>query len=130
MRQQVAIAKNRLLPINADGQTQPCTRFGLHPELPIVKQLYEDGDMAFFANTGVLSQPVNKDNYYVLTNTQLFAHNHMQRETKRIDPYETASGTGILGRMADILTSEGHNVGSFSVDRFSGELNKTLKVFN
>lgn len=75
--------------------------------------------MLFFANTGVLSQPVNKDNYYVLTNTQLFSHNHMQQETKRLDPYQTSSGTGILGRMSDVLTNEGHNVGSFSVDRFS-----------
>ena len=70
---------------------------------------------------GVLSQPVNKENYYVLTNTQLFAHNHMQRETKRIDPYESASGTGVLGRMSDVLTGKGHNVGSFSIDRFSGK---------
>ncbi len=43
----------------------------------------------------------------------------MQRETKRIDPYDTSSGTGVLGRMADVLNENGHNVGSFSVDRFS-----------
>lgn len=117
VRQQVAISKNQLLRIPATGQV--CSQFGLHPQLPIVKSLYDEGDMLFFANTGVLSQPVNKDNYYVLTNTQLFAHNHMQRETKRIDPYETTSGTGVLGRMSDVLTKQGHNVGSFSVDRFS-----------
>ena len=62
---------------------------------------------------------MNKDNYHVLTNTQLFAHNHMQRETKRIDPYGKSSGTGVLGRMSDVLTREGHNVGSFSVDGLS-----------
>lgn len=43
----------------------------------------------------------------------------MQRETKRIDPYESSIGTGVIGRMADALTGKGHNVGSFSVDRFS-----------
>ncbi len=43
----------------------------------------------------------------------------MQRETKRIDPYESSSGTGVLGRMTDVLKRDGHNVGSFSVDRFS-----------
>jgi hypothetical protein len=91
----------------------------VHRELSSIKTLYEDGDMLFFANTGVLSRPVNKQNYYSLTNTQLFAHNHMQRETKRVDPYEATSGTGVLGRMADVLSSTGHNVGSFSVDRFS-----------
>ena len=66
-----------------------------------------------------MSQPVNKNNYYELTNTQLFAHNHMQREAKRIDPYDVSDGTGILGRMTDVLTQEGHNVGSFSVDGVS-----------
>ena len=117
MRQQVALPKNRLLPISAIDQV--CSEFGLHPELPGIKALYDDQDLLFFANTGVLSEPVDKDNYYALTNTQLFAHNHMQRETKRIDPYETSSGTGVLGRMADVLIREGHNVGSFSVDGFS-----------
>ena len=111
------MAKNRLLPIQATDQV--CDEFGIHPELPIVKKLYDNGDLLFFANTGVLSQPVNKDNYYVLTNTQLFAHNHMQRETKRIDPYELSSGTGVLGRMSDVLNRGGTSVGSFSVDRFS-----------
>ena len=117
MRQQVALPKNRLLPISATDQV--CSEFGLHPEFSGIKALYDDQDLLFFANTGVLSQPVNKDDYYALTNTQLFAHNHMQRETKRIDPYDTSSGTGVLGRMTDVLTREGHNVGSFSVDRFS-----------
>lgn len=43
----------------------------------------------------------------------------MQHETRRLDPYDTNTGTGILGRMTDVLTSKGHNTGSFSVDRFS-----------
>ena len=106
-----------MLPIPASDQV--CTEFGIHPELPAIKALYDDEDLLFFANTGVLSQPVNKDNYHALTNTQLFAHNHMQRETKRIDPYDKSSGTGVLGRMSDVLTREGHNVGSFSVDGLS-----------
>ena len=111
------MAKNQLLPIPASNQV--CSEFGLHPELPAIKALYDNEDLLFFANTGVLSQPVGKDNYHALTNTQLFAHNHMQRETKRIDPYDKSSGTGVLGRMSDVLTREDHNVGSFSVDRLS-----------
>jgi len=111
------LPRDRLLPISASNQV--CSEFGVHPELTAVKDLYDDEDLLFFANTGVVSQPVNKDNYYALTKTQLFAHNHMQRETKRVDPYDTRSGTGILGRMSDILTRQGHNVASFSVDRFS-----------
>ena len=117
VRHQVAISKGRLLPIDASNQV--CSKFGIHPNLPAVRDLYDDGDLLFFANTGVMSQPVTKDNYYSLTKTQLFAHNHMQRETTRIDPYDLEKGTGILGRMTDILSQRGHTVGSFSVDRFT-----------
>ncbi len=144
IRDLVAISKNDLLPIDAENQN--CTKYGIHPELPAIQQLYNDGDLMFFANTGVMTQvrlyemnrntpflcrrlfltlipflqkPVNKFNYWVLTNTQLFAHNHQQRETKRVDPYDSDQGTGVIGRMADILNGLDHNVGSFSVDRFS-----------
>ena len=117
VRQQVALAKNRLLSIPASNQV--CSRFGLHPELPAIKNLYDTGDLLFFANTGVLSRPVDKTNYNRLTNTRLFAHNHMQRESQRIDPYNTNMGTGVLGRMTDVLAQNGHNIGSFSVNGFS-----------
>ena len=91
----------------------------MHYELPVVRDLYNQGDLLFFANTGVMSKPVDKTNYNSLTNVQLFAHNHMQQESKRVDPYDHADGTGILGRISDVLTKLGHNVGSFSIDRFS-----------
>ena len=43
----------------------------------------------------------------------------MQQEAKRQDPLEKVTGTGVLGRISDVLTSYGSNVGSFSIDRFS-----------
>jgi hypothetical protein len=101
------------------ANSQVCETFGVHRDLGAVQQLYNDEDLLFFANTGVMSQPVTKENYNVLTQTQLFAHNHMQREAKRVDPYDTSSGTGVLGRMSDVLSQNGNNVGSFSVDRYS-----------
>lgn len=111
VRQQVAIAKDNLLSISAEDQV--CTEFGLHPELEEIQSLYNDKDLMFFANTGVLSRPVDKSNWYSLTNVQLFAHNHMQMEARRVDPYDISSGTGVLGRMADVLNKNDHNVGSF-----------------
>ncbi len=53
-----------------------------------------------------------------MTYSSLFAHNTQQREAKRIDPYDAYSNTGVLGRMTDVLAGMGHNVGTFSVDRF------------
>lgn len=118
VRKQVAMTKATLLPIES-GTEQVCETFGVHYELPVVRDLYNQGDLLFFANTGVMSKPVDKTNYNSLTNVQLFAHNHMQQESKRVDPYDHADGTGILGRISDVLTKLGHNVGSFSIDRFS-----------
>ena len=105
IRQQVALAKHELLPVSTGGQV--CSEFGIHPQLTAIKDLYNDEDLLFFANTGVLSQPVNKDNYYTLTKTQLFAHNHMRNEAKRLDPYEMSEGTGVLGRMSDAMSQAG-----------------------
>ena len=120
MRQQVAISKEDLLPISVNNQI--CETFGIHPDLTAIRDLYADNDLLFFANAGVLTEPVNKENWNILTTTQLFAHNMMQQETKRVDPHDIYSGTGILGRMADVLSESGHNTGSFSVDRFSTAL--------
>ena len=124
----MALAKHELLPIPAAGQV--CSEFGIHSQLPNIKDLYNNKDLLFFANTGVLSQPVNKDNYYELTNTQLFAHNHMRTEAKRVDPYDVSEGTGVLGRMSDVMTSKGYNVGSFSVDEVSVALAGKAGVSN
>ncbi len=117
VRQKVALSRNQLLPISADNQV--CEKFGIHPALKSAQDLYTDKDLLFFANTGVLSRPVNKNNYREQTNVKLFAHNHMQRESKLIDPYGINSGTGVLGRISDILTRSGSNVGSFSVGLYS-----------
>ncbi len=109
----VALAKDVLLPIEAKNQV--CSEFGLYPRLPGIKELYDQEDLLFFANTGMLSQPVNKNNYGQLTNIQLFAHNHMTRETQKIDPYGVSPSTGVLGRMNDELMKKGHNAASFSL---------------
>lgn len=59
---------------------------------------------------------MTKTNFHELTRTQLFAHNTMQRETATVDPFDEHSGTGVLGRMKDILTGKGHIVNTISID--------------
>jgi uncharacterized protein (DUF1501 family) len=95
---------------------QVCERFGVHPNLPTMQQLFNDGDLLFFANTGVLTKPTDKERYGRDTVTQLFAHNWMQRAAQRIDPLKDEDGTGILGRIRDVLTKQGLSVGAFSLD--------------
>ena len=43
------------LDIDATGSNQPCSRFAVHDELKIVKDLYDAGDLAFFANAGIIN---------------------------------------------------------------------------
>ena len=53
----VAIDHAELLPVdvtNTDNtdRPQPCGTFGLHPELPLLKELWDAGQASFFANIG------------------------------------------------------------------------------
>lgn len=99
-----------------DAIAQPCSQFVVHQDLEVVERLYKEGDLAFFANTGVINKPVNKNNYYEETTTQLFAHNAMQEEAQKVDPFDGAPGTGILGRMCDILNGKGFNAQPITVE--------------
>ena len=74
-RGSVALSKKQLLPINAATSSQPCSVFGLHPRLKVLQKLYNENAALFFANIGVLTEPVSKENYSFKTVTQLFAHN-------------------------------------------------------
>ena len=78
--------------------------------------MYDDGDLAFLANTGVLTRPVTKVDFQALTETQLFAHNAMQDEIDRLDPFNTVVGTGTLGRIADVLDARGFRTGRTAIE--------------
>ena len=65
VRGEVALPKAQLLPISTTGQV--CSTFGIHPSLPILKSLYDAGDALFSANTGVLFEPVTKEDWNVKT---------------------------------------------------------------
>jgi hypothetical protein len=60
------------LTIDPNNSQQPCERFALHPELKYMKSLYDEGDLIFFANTGVVNEgDMNPHNYYHKTQTRL-----------------------------------------------------------
>lgn len=75
VRGSVSIDKADLLPIDTASSNQVCDVFGVHPALPILKDIYDDGEAAFLAGIGVMSEPVSRENYMVKTKTELFAHN-------------------------------------------------------
>ena len=114
IRSNVAIASNeRSRVINATGQA--CSQFVIHEDLGIVENLYKDGDLAFFANAGVLNKPSNRLNYYEQSRTALFSHNTMQEEAQKVDPFDGAFGTGVLGRVCDTLQKKGYSVQPITV---------------
>ena len=61
----------------------------------------------------------DKENYYRDTQQQLFAHNFMQQAVQKIDPFKAEDGTGIMGRMRDVLSQKGLSVGAYSLDTHS-----------
>ena len=68
IREEVAIPKIDLLEISAEDQI--CETFGIHPQLTTAHDLYNEKDLLFLSNTGVMTRPVDKSNYGALTRTQ------------------------------------------------------------
>mmetsp|Transcript_662 Transcript_662/g.1594 ORF Transcript_662/g.1594 Transcript_662/m.1594 type:complete len:2342 (-) Transcript_662:143-7168(-) len=117
----------RNLVINTIGQ--PCTHFAIHENLPILEELYNDGDLSWFMNAGVLNNGnVTKDNYNALTQTQLFAHNAMQQEVQQIDPFDSTPRTGILGRAVKaLINTYGMFSSAVSINRPSYAVNGDVR---
>ena len=117
VRQNVALSRDSLNVLNGTGSSQACETFGVHPRLGSLAKLYNEGDLLFHANTGELSKETNKENYWRDTITELFAHNFQQQAAQKLDPLKAHDGTGVLGRIRDILTKKkGRKVGAFSIN--------------
>ncbi|KAL7542499.1 hypothetical protein ACHAXR_011825, partial [Thalassiosira sp. AJA248-18] len=108
---------SRLLEIQIPGNNppQPCSSFGIHEHLQVLQELYDDEKLIFIANAGLLPKPQNVSNYRD-TPAQLFSHNGMCLETQREDLFDEFGGTGVGGRIADVLTQSGIPVNTFSID--------------
>jgi uncharacterized protein (DUF1501 family)/uncharacterized protein (DUF1800 family) len=120
IRQNIALSNDpvdeELLEILANNDEQPCNSFGIHSNLPLLQTLYDQSQALFVANAGLLSEPMTRSDYKQLSPVQLFAHNHMQRESKRVDANEEFLGTGVIGRMRDVLNRNSLKTGAYSID--------------
>lgn len=134
LRDSIAQPDNRLLRLDGNfSAEQPCSSFCLHDQLPYVKQLFDEGKLLLLANTGVLTQYANKQNFGHVTETQLFSHNSMQDEVDSLDPKNLHRGTGALGRLGDTLLEKGYRVGRTAVEtnprNLAGRLEAISPVF-
>jgi uncharacterized protein (DUF1501 family) len=103
-RNQLAIAKEDLLPINPVLGAENFD-FGIHPSMGGLKSLLDDGKAAFLANVGPLVVPTTRDDVFnksVPLPPQLFSHNDQQDQWLSLKGVAT-SKTGWAGRIADLI---------------------------
>ena len=85
--------------------------YGVHPSMPKIQQLYEDGDLAFISNLGSLIAPMSKSAYYDGTVPKplgLFSHLDQYKHWQSAQP-NLRTNKGWAGKMADLLASENGN---------------------
>jgi len=112
----IGLTLEEMLEINGNNPEQPCTKFGIHPNLSVLRDLYNVGDAAFIANAGLMAGPVDVNTYRQnMGSVQLFAHNDMTRETQMEDIFQEHAGTGVQGRIASVLKGKGLSVNVFSI---------------
>ena len=94
-------------PTNTGGQT-----FGLHPAMPELQALFNQGKAAVIANSGSLTTPITRAQYIASKHSgipvpdQLFSHSDQQRENMTtINKATLTAPTGWAGRLGDVVAS-------------------------
>ena len=101
IRQDLAISRAGLLPVTSG-------KYGFHPSMPLTRGLYNAGQLAVIANTGVLFRPTTLDSFRNddLVPPDLFSHSHqmdMWQTGHASDPSVIYPGWG--GLIADKLNA-------------------------
>ena len=102
-RANLALAQNTLLPITPTNNAG--IQLGLHPAVPELQALFQNGSAAFVANVGTLVQPATtKAMYNASLNMPLglFSHSDQQEQWQTSAP-DQRSAIGWAGRAADLL---------------------------
>ena len=102
-RQNLAVDRADLLPISP--YTQDGAHYGLHPNMPEIRALFDNARVAFIANVGPLIEPTTKEQYLngsVALPPRLFSHNDQQNQWQSLSGLG-AGNTGWAGRVSDLL---------------------------
>ena len=95
----------------------PSNKFRLNKNLPIFKSIHKQGKGIFLANTGYLSKPITKYNYFTEVKTQLFSHHSKMIESNLVDTFSEKHKTDILGRIIDVFEKKNYTVGGIIIDK-------------
>ena len=108
VRSNLAIPQNDILGLSP---ITPGVQLGIHPSMPEIQQLFQDGKVAFLSNVGTLVEPTTKaqiiDGSAQLP-LGLLSHSDQVTHWQTSIPQERSS-EGWGGRMADILQSMNSN---------------------
>ena len=108
-RSNIALKSDEILQLNPLAGNQ--IPLGVHPAMPELQQLFNQGRLAFISNVGTLVEPTNKtqfNNGGVRVPLGLFSHaDQIQQWQTSVPQSRNANGWG--GRMADILQSMNTN---------------------
>jgi len=105
-RQNLALARDALLPINPVGEA--AGSYGLHPSVAGLRDLFESGRCAVVANVGPLLAPTTKPEFQaksVPLPPQLFSHNDQEGQWLSLRGRKVES-TGWAGRIADSMSPD------------------------
>ncbi len=108
----LAIPRSDLHQITSSLQNTPAgsgySQFGIHPDLPYLKTLYDQGDLAFISNVGSLIEPtslVQYNNGSKPLPEGLFSHPDHQIHWQTLVPQVRGSSPkGWGGRMAEVMS--------------------------
>lgn len=112
----LALNVGEMIQIDAGDSNQPCDEFGVNSRLAAMAAMYSEGEGIFFANIGHLQSKVDRHDFARETKTQLFSHFSMKEEGFYVDAFHKRGLTGVLGRLADVL-SRTMSTGQIAIDR-------------
>ncbi len=117
VRTSLALPRNQLLPISSAGQ--PFPDFGIHPNLPYLRNLYNQGNAAFVANVGTLVEPTTLSQFTSKTAklpVGLFSHSDESIHWQTLVPQVRGAGPrGWAGRVAECM-SQANASGNISMN--------------
>ena len=104
-RRNLAVPESQLLPLN--GEDKQGIKYGLHPGIPELQELYNNGRLAFVSNIGPLLEPTTRQSILegrANLPPHLFSHSDQQSHWMTTDSENTTT-IGWAGRAADLYSS-------------------------